>query len=208
MKLEKILDNLNSLEKNSFIKIIDNIIANNPKNSKAIDKILADSDKSELKNLDNVVITKIFSLLETEFSQLIKTEFVNITSQLDILTDIIMRDGNCIMKQDWFARLYETEIKNINKKIKWLQKELENPKSELSENRKRDYRIYQSCVHTAFYNDIEHNREAKITDDELSILLTLSHQLELSQEEVKLIDYMIMPAIKMEIDNLIILSSE
>ena len=164
---------------------------------------MADSDKSELKNLDNVVITKIFSLLETEFSQLIKTEFVNISSQLDILTDIIMRDGNCIMKQDWFARLYETEIININKKIKWLQKELENPKSELSENRKRDYRIYQSCVHTAFYNDIEHNREAKITDDELSILLTLSHQLELSQEEVKLIDYMIMPAIKMEIDNLI-----
>ena len=203
MKLEKILDNLNSLEKNSFIKIIDNIIANNPKNSKAIDKILADSDKSELKNLDNVVITKIFSLLETEFSQLIKTEFVNISSQLDILTDIIMRDGNCIMKHDWFGRLYETEIKNINKKIKWLQKELANPKSELSENRKRDYRIYQSCVHTAFYNDIEHNREAKITDDELSILLTLSHQLELSQEEVKLIDYMIMPAIKMEIDNLI-----
>ena len=114
MKLEKILANLNSFEKNSFIKIIDNIIANNPKNSKAIDKLLADSDKSELKNLDNVVITKIFSLLETEFSQLIKTEFVNISSQLDILTDIIMRDGNCIMKQDWFTRLYETEIININ----------------------------------------------------------------------------------------------
>jgi len=78
------------------------------------------------------------------------------------------------MKQNWFARLYETELKNINKKIKDLQKELENPKSELSDDRKREYRIYQSYIHTAFHNDIENNREAKITDDELSILLTLS----------------------------------
>jgi hypothetical protein len=203
MKLEKILGNLNSLEKNSFIKIIDNIIANNPKNSKAIEKILAETDNAGLKSLDNIVISKIFNLIETEFSQLIKSEFVNTSSQLDILTDIITRDGNCIMKQDWFARLYETELKTISKKIKELQKDIENPKSDLSENRKRDYKIYQSCVHTAFHNDIVNNREAKITDDELSILLTLSNQLELSQEETKLINYLILPAKKAEIDNVI-----
>mgnify|MGYP000294775491 CR=1 FL=1 len=39
MKLEKILDKLGSLEKNSFIKIIDNIISKNPKNGKEIEKI-------------------------------------------------------------------------------------------------------------------------------------------------------------------------
>lgn len=203
MKLEKILDNLNSLEKNSFIKTIDSIIANGSKNQKAVDKIIAESDKSDIKNLDNVVISKIFSLIEDEFAQLIKAEFVNTSSQLDILTDIIVRDGNCIMKQDWFASLYETELKNINKKIKQLQKDIEDPKSELTENRKRDYKVYQSCVHTAFHNDIDNNREAKITDDELSILLTLSHQLELSQEEVKLINYLIVPAKKAEIDDII-----
>lgn len=203
MKLEKILGNLNSLEKNSFIKIIDNIIAKSPKNIKTIEKLLADTDKSELKNLDNVVISKIFSLIETEFSQLIKSEFVNTSSQLDILTDIITKDGNCIMKLDWFGRLYETQLKNINKKIKELQKELENPKSEISERRKRDYRIYQSCVRTAFYNDLEKNRDPKITDDELSVLLTLSHELELSQEAVKLINYMIVSVKKIEIDNVI-----
>lgn len=203
MKLKKILDNLNSLEKNSFIKIIDNIIGHGAKNSKEIEKIISESDKSGLKNLDNVVISKIFGLVETEFSKLIKTEFVNTSSQLDILIDIIVRDGNCIMKQDWFARLYETEIKNINKKIKELQKNIEDPKSEITESRKRDYKIYKSCVHTAFYNDIENNREAKVTDDELSILLTLSKQLGLSQEEVKLINYLILPAKKAEIDNVI-----
>ena len=67
MKLEKILDNLNSLEKNSFIKIIDNIIANKPKNSKEIEKIISETDKSGLKNLDNVVVSKIFELVENEF---------------------------------------------------------------------------------------------------------------------------------------------
>jgi len=203
MKLEKILGNLNSLEKNSFIKIIDGIIANNPKNYKVIDKILADTDKSGLKNLDNVLISKIFSLVRSEFSEMIKGEFVNTSSQLDIFTDIITRDGNCIMKQDWFTRLYETELKKLTKKIKDLQNELENPKSTLTSSRKRDYNIYKSCVHTAFHNDVENNRDAKVTDDELSILLTLSHQLELSQEETKLINYSIVPAKKMEIDNVI-----
>lgn len=130
-------------------------------------------------------------------------EFENASSQLDILIDIIIRDGNCKMKQDWFTKLYEIELKSINKKIKSLQAEIEDPKSEITECRKRDYKIYKACVHTAYFNDIANNREAKITDDELSILLTLSHQLELSQEEAKLINYMIVPAKKMEAEIII-----
>lgn len=202
MKLEKILDNLNSLEKNSFIKIVDNIISSNPKKIKSIEKILVDAEKG-LKSVDNVIISKIFDLLVDEFSQCIQNEFVNATSQLDILTDIIIRDGNCIIRQDWFARLYEIELKNINKKIKDLEHLFKDDKSDISEQRKRDYRIYKKCIETAYYNDIESNREAKITDDELSILLTLSRELELSQEEVKLINYMIIPAKKLEIETII-----
>ncbi len=110
MKIEKLLDHLNSLEKNAFIKIIDNLISSAPKNIKAIEKILSNTDK-ELKSVDNLVISKIFGLLEDEFSNYIQNEFVNTTSQLDILSDIIIRDGNCILKLDWFARLYENELK-------------------------------------------------------------------------------------------------
>ena len=66
MKLEKILDKLGSLEKNSFIKIIDNIISKNPKNSKEIDKILSSSDKG-LKSVDNQNIAKVFALTSNEF---------------------------------------------------------------------------------------------------------------------------------------------
>ncbi|MHA2275559.1 MAG: hypothetical protein ACXAC2_07320 [Candidatus Kariarchaeaceae archaeon] len=203
MKLEKILGNLNSLEKNSFIKIVDGIIGDDSMNSKAIDKLMATTDSSGLKNADNVVIGKIFSFVEAEYRAMLKAEFVNTSSQLDILIDIISRDGNCIMKREWFAKLYENELKVLNRKIKGLKSELDNEKSDISPERRRDYQIYKSCVHTAFYNDLDNNRDSKITDDELSILLTLSHQLELSQEEVKLINYMVVPAKRMEIDDAI-----
>lgn len=120
MKLEQILDNLGSLEKNSFIKIIDNIIndkENPPQQKKEIDLIFSDSEKA-LKNVDNQNISKIFSLIDSEFAEIVKAEFVDTSSQLDILIDIIIRDGNCIMKQDWFSRLYDNEVKQLLKKIK------------------------------------------------------------------------------------------
>jgi len=202
MKLEKILDNVNSLEKNAFLKIIDNIISSNPKNTKEIEKILLDYNK-DLKSADNSKIVKVFSLITDEFTESVKAEFANTTSQLDILIDIVSRDGNVILKQDWFARLYEREIANIKKKTLTLRKNLESEKSEIDDLRKRDYNIYRSCVQTAFTNDLKNNREAKISDDELSILLTLSLKLELSQEEIKLINYLIIPPEKKDIDDVI-----
>lgn len=192
MKLEKILDKLGSLEKNSFIKIIDHIITKNPKNAKEIEKILSSSDKG-LKSVDSLNISNIFSLISKEFTEHLKCEFQESNTQLDILIDIIIRDGNCLMKQDWFSRLYETEIKNLKGKIKALETELENDKSDLSESRKRDYRIYKACLSTAYTNDIVNNRDAKVTSDELSIIITLSKQLALSQEDIKLINYSILP---------------
>lgn len=202
MKLEKILDKLGSLEKNSFIKIIDNIISKNPKNSKEIEKILSSTDKG-LKSVDNLNVSNIFNLISEEFTDYLMCEFQEANSQLDILIDIIIRDGNCIIKQDWFSRLYEKEIKNLENKIKALNSELTREKSELSESRKRDYRIYKACLSTAYHNDVDNNRDSRISSDELSIILTLSKQLGLSQEDVKLINYSILPIKKEDIHDVI-----
>lgn len=202
MKLEKILDKLGSIEKNSFIKVIDSIISEKPKNLKEIDSILSSSDKG-LKSVDSQNIVKIFFLTNNEFFYHLKREFQKTSSQLDILIDIIIRDGNCIIKQDWFSRLYEDEIKHLKVKIKQLNTDFENDKSELSDLRKRDYKIYKSCLSTAYKNDEANNREAKVTLDELSILLTLSKELGLSQEEVKLINYSILPIKKLDIQEVI-----
>ncbi len=202
MKLEKILDNLNSFEKNSFLKIIDGILASTPKHSKKIDLVLSDTSR-DLKNLDSINIVKVFNLIEDEFAEYLKTEFVNTSSQLDILSDIITRDGNCIMKQDWFTRLYEMKLKNLDKKLKTFEKSLKDEKSKIDDNRLRDYKIYKACLHTAYFNDIDNNQDTKVTTDEQTILITLSQQLGLSQEEIKLINYLIIPVKKLEI-NLVI----
>lgn len=202
MKLEKILDKLSSIEKNSFIKIIDNIISKSKAKSKEIEKILA-PDNRGLKTVDNLNISKIFDLTADEFTEYVKCEFQEVNSQLDILIDIIIRDGNCIMRQDWFSRLYEAEIKVLNAKIKALSADFKDEKSELSAERKRDYRIYQACLSTAFFNDVANNREAKITSDELSIIITLSRELGLSQEEIKLINYSILGVKKLDVQEVI-----
>ena len=104
MKIEKILDNVNSLDKNAFLKIIDNIINCSPKNNKEIDKILSDNNQ-DLKSADNINIAKIFGLITEEFTNSVLAEFVNTTSQLDILIDIISKDGNAILSREWLAQL-------------------------------------------------------------------------------------------------------
>lgn len=203
MKLEKILDNLNSFEKNSFLKIIDGIVAEKPKNTKEVDKILNDASGGDLKAMDSINISKVFNLVTDEFAEYVKQEFLNATSQIDILTDILVRDGNCIMKQDWLSRLYDTELKQLIKNTKIFQTQIDDEKSELDPIRQRDYQIYRACVNTALNNDLENNLECKVSPDEQSMLNTLARELELSNEEVKLINYMVVPVKQMDIDTII-----
>lgn len=202
MKLAKILDTLNSFEKNSFLKIVDNLIEGGVGKSKEIQALLSDGSR-DLKSVDHINVARVFTHLEHEFIEHIQAELGSTTSQLDVLVDIISRDGNCIMKYDWFARLYENELKTIKKKVKAIEKSFNDPKSELSDTRKRDYAVYKACLQTAYHNDDANNQDRKITGDEQSILLTLADQLELSQEEVKLINYMIVPLEKQVIDDVI-----
>ena len=202
MVLEKILDQLNSFEKNPFLKVLNNIIECTPKNVKEVEKILVDTDK-DLKNVDNINIVKVFNLIENEYADCVRSEFVETTSQLDILVDILIRDGNCLMSRDWFNTLYENEIKTLKAKIKAFELDIDSEKSEIDERRKRDYRIYRECLRTAYYNDQINNLDPKITSDEQSILLTLSKMMGLSHEEIKLINYMILGIEKQDIDNLI-----
>jgi len=95
MILEKVLDQLNSLEKNSFIKIIDNLIAESTTNKREIEKILAQND-GDLKSTDSTNLSKIFSSLEEEFYHHVIQEVQKSSIGLDLVIDILIRDGNCI----------------------------------------------------------------------------------------------------------------
>jgi len=74
MKLEKILGQLNSFEKNQFLKVITGIIETPPKKTDEIDKILINSDK-DLKKVDNLNIVTVFNLIEDEYTDYIKSRF-------------------------------------------------------------------------------------------------------------------------------------
>ena len=202
MKLEKILGQLNSFEKNQFLKVITGIIETPPKKTDEIDKILIDSDK-DLKKVDNLNIVNVFHLIEDEFAEDIKTKFGEFDSQLDILIDILISDGNCIMSRDWFNKLYEEEIKTLKSKILEFQAETESEKSSIDLVRIRDYKIYRNCVKAAYTNDQERNQDLKITWEEQTILLSLSNTLELSQEEIKLINYSVINIEKQDIEQII-----
>ena len=202
MKLEKILGQLNSFEKNQFLKVITSIIETPPKKTDEIEKILIDSDK-DLKKVDNLNIVNVFHLIEDEFAEDIKAKFNEIDSQLDILIDILIRDGNCIMSRDWFNKLYEEEIKSLKFKIQKFQAEIESDDSPIDECRIRDYKIYRNCVRTAYTNDQERNMDLKISWEEQTILATLSDTLGLSQEEIKLINYSVINIEKLDIEQII-----
>ncbi len=196
MKLLKILDLTNQIEKNSFIKILINIMSKNDNEDTQIEHI---------KNADNENLVKIFNLdyVQEEFKKQIK-DAVAFNFNLDILFDIIIRDGNCIMSRNWFYELYSKEILNIKNEEEKLKVELDEEKSGIiDECRKRDYLIYRNCVRTAYTNDQLQNRECVITHDELSILNTLSDNLDLSQDETRSIYYSVLPLVKMDIDNII-----
>lgn len=202
MKLIDVLNEMNSFEKNSFLKILDNIISNEPREQKEIDKILSSSNKG-LKDTDLKNIVKIFTLLQKEFSEYIEDCLCNMESHIDFVSKILIRDGNTIMRYDWLSKLYDQEIDTHKKSILNLQKQLEDDSVDFDENRKRDYRIYKACVQSAYENDLLNNQEPKITADEQQILQTLANELSLSQNEQQLVNYMILPLVKHNLDDII-----
>ncbi|MHC3994750.1 hypothetical protein ACXWTF_07955 [Thiomicrolovo sp. ZZH C-3] len=202
MQLIDILDRVNSFEKNAFLKIIDNIISNGNVDHKAIDKVFLSSDK-DLKNTDIKNIVKIFQIVEDEYEAHLSEQMKSIMSQMDIVVDIMIRDGNSIMKYEWFSKLYEQELKEMRSAIKELATIMANEKGDIDIIRKRDYQIYKTCLDVAYTNDLAHNQDAKISSDEQHLLQTLSEQLELSQKEIKMINYMVIPLEKKNIDELI-----
>lgn len=201
MRLHEIIENLNFREKNSFLKIINELIPVSI-NRNAIDKIIS-STEGDLKNLDSLLISEVFQHLESDFQYYLKTEFLDTSSQFDLLIDIIIRDGNAIMNREWFYALYVKEIKQLKKKLKKLEDQLKPENSTLEPDRLRDYKIYYACLKAAYHNDTQNNLDPKITSDELGILLTLAEQLALSQEEIRLINYLIIPLKQKEVQEIV-----
>lgn len=200
MRLKKVLEKTNILEKNSFFKKLEQIIEENK--VEEIEEILS-SNSRELKNIDNENISKVFDIVKSNYKNNIQNTLENSLSQTDILIDIITRDGNSIMTRDWFFKLYEKAINDLKENVEKFNDILENGSKEIDNSRLRDYRIYKEAIKTAYHNDEANNSDFKVTSDEYSILRSVSNSLGLSNEENRLINYTILPIQKKEIDSLI-----
>jgi hypothetical protein len=202
MRMIKILDTVSQIEKSSFLKILDNISSELRSSKKEVDMILSEGE-DQIRNIDNANIFKLYNLTKDHFADIIRKKLHYNDYHLDILVDILIRDGNSIMTREWLAKLYSDEINDLKTHIKKFLIQLEEDNREIDINRKRDYIIYRNCVATAFYNDELKNREKTISLDEKSILNTLSENLNLSIEEARMIYYSIVGIQKVDIDAII-----
>jgi hypothetical protein len=103
--------------------------------------------------------------------------------------ELFTRVGNQMMSLEWFQELYNNSVSDLRNQVLELQAQLKNEKSSLSDERKRDYLIYQNCVRTAYENDLLINRSERITYEEDTILETLARSLGLSNIEERVVTY-------------------
>ncbi len=190
MKLERILERLNSLEKGQFLKIINNLSAEE-KDNPQLEAILSRAD-SNLKNADAIQVKQAFDALSNRYVEFVMEDYSKVSSQLDILLNIITRDGNCIMRLDWFAKLYDEEVKKQKKAIEAFKEDVNADKPSMDASRVRDYKVFATCLRTAYFNDSASNFSPKITADEQSILDSLAKALELSLDERTMIKYSVL----------------
>jgi len=202
MRLIKILDIVNQIERSSFLKIIDNISSELRGINSEIDSILSKGD-DQIRNIDNANIVKLLHIIKPEISKLIQEKLEHNDFQLGLLTDILIRDGNSIMSREWFSHLYDVEISRLRKSISSFKPKLEEDSREIDSYRKRDYTVFRECVKTAYYNDEQRNRDKVVTRDEKSVLNTLAKNLDLSVEEIRMIYYSIVDLKKLDTEVII-----
>ncbi len=202
MRLIKVLDIVNQIEKSSFLKILDGFCIELRKSKSQIDRILSQGE-GQLKNVDDSNIVNLFNLLTEQYKTYLLEKIKFSDYQLDILVDILIRDGNSIMSREWFLKLYNKEILKLESNIKNFSLQLKKENGDLDEQRKKDYQIYKNCVQTGYENDLIQNREQKLSWEEKSILYTLAIGLDLSNEEIRWITHSVIPTRKFKIDDII-----
>ena len=202
MRLIKVLDIVNQIEKSSFLKILDGFCLELRKTKSQIDKILSEGE-GQLKKVDNNNIVNLYNLLNQEYKAYIQKRIKFSDYQLDILVDILIRDGNSIMSREWFLTLYNNEISKLDANIKTFSAQLSKEDSNLDPSRRREYQVYKNCVQTGYENDLIINREKHLTWEEKSILHTLAKSLDLSNEEVRWLTHIVIPFRKLKIDDVI-----
>ena len=198
MKLNQVLSHTNQVERSKFVNCIDRLCQNH-KDDQSLAKQLEKID-GQLKAASGNEITQLFSLIKEHFKQHLKEQIAIGGPQVALLVNILSRDGNCIASIPWVESLYSKEYKEISDLSRSIIRDIEeNETSDFGRLHRID--IYRQCMKNAFDNDLKFNRDAKISDDERSILNVLAERLGLSREEVHAIEHTVDPIPELGIES-------
>lgn len=192
MKLNQVLSSINQVEKSKFISCLDKLCSGAMHDDKQLAKSVSKID-GQIKNASGSEITALFSLVSSYFKKEIQEQIAMSGAQIGLLINILTRDGNSIARTSWIETLYNKEWSNLKKSSKELQVEIDTSENSDDFDRGTQLSIYQDCLKVAFLNDEKINREAKITDDERSILNVLADRLNISMDEASVIEHIIDP---------------
>jgi hypothetical protein len=188
MKLNQVLTQINLIERSKFINCLDQILKDNK------DSITDFSNMDcQLRQASESQIISLFSTVSTHYKEMIRERICFLGSQANLLLNILSRDGNCVVRIQWIESLYEKENSRLEKLSLQIEGEIKESANVTSYERATRLSIYYDCFETAYRNDERLNREAKVTDDERTILNTLAARLNLSSDDVFAIENLIEP---------------
>lgn len=191
VKLNQILNQSNQFERSKFINCLDKLCTE----AKANDAELAqrmDAIDGQLKQASEAQVAQLFLAGVDHFRDFIRNELTLQGAQVALLINILVRDGNCVARISWIERLFAAEHTRMAELSGSIAKEInETENSADLAQRGARLTLYRKCFETAYTNDLRYNREARISDDERSVLTTLGSGLGLSSDEVFAIEHSI-----------------
>lgn len=194
MKLVKILGLVNQIEKSSFFKLLDSF-SEMVKKSNGV-SIIPDGGTKCMS--DACLIKELFDKLSDLYLEDLSNR-IDFDPQLLLIANIIVRDGNSILKFNWLEQLYKREHAKLAAQIEELNKITPD------DPRYRDYKIFRACVHEAYHNDTKVNRDCQVTRDEKSVLNVLAREFEFSHSEILTLYAAENPIKQLETDDVITL---
>lgn len=190
MKLNQVLSIVNQVEKSKFITSLDKLCLDVAKINKTLAKTIENID-GQIKNASGSEITLLFFAVRDFFKVAVKEQILMNSAQINLLVNILSRDGNCVARISWIENLYVNEWNALQTLANELQVEIKANNSSAVTDRAKALTIYHACMTEAYVNDKRVNRDSKVTDDERGILNVLSLQLGLTTDECAAIEHLV-----------------
>lgn len=190
MKLSNILSTVNQVEKSKFINFLDRICSEAIIHDKELAKRINNLD-GQIKNASSGEIIQLFELVLPYFEKSVKEQLAMLGAQASLLINIVSRDGNCIARLSWIEALYTKEWTAIDSKAQEINALINGTLDGETFNEAKRLEIYHACLKEAYLNDEKNNREAKITDDERSILNVLAHKLDITADQKSAVQHLV-----------------